>query len=82
MVTGGISFPINVFYNDQGNFTFGGFGVKVGGGVYYFVIKNLGVGGEMHFNFAGAFGTVTPGGPGFSGWLGYWDFLAGIKAAF
>jgi hypothetical protein len=80
LVMGGIAFPINVFYGDNFSSTVGGFGVKVGGGVYYFLIKQLGLGGEMHWMFAGGFGG--PPGNIASGWLGYWDFLAGVRVAF
>src|SRR5262249_12471037 len=41
MVTAGLTFPVNVFYVGSTNAATGGFGVKVGGSVYYFVIKNL-----------------------------------------
>jgi hypothetical protein len=74
----GLTFPINVLYGfpGGGNFTTGGFGVKIGGGAYYYLIKMLGLGGEMHFAFAGAFGN------GGSAWAGFWDFLAGIRLSF
>lgn len=80
LVTAGLTFPINVFTFGNG-FTLGGFGVKIGGGAYYFLTKNIGVGGDMHFAFAGAFGGVL-GGPVGSGWLGFWDLTAGMRAAF
>jgi hypothetical protein len=76
----GICAPINVFYAGGNNFTLGGFGVKIGGGAYYFLIKQLGVGAETHFAFAGAFGG--PAGTAISGWAGYWDFLMGVRVAF
>jgi hypothetical protein len=82
IVMGGLVFPINVFYSDATNFTLGGFGVKVGGGAYYFLTKNIGLGGEMHFAFAGAFGGNGVGGGVNSGWAGYWDFVTGMRAAF
>ena len=73
----GLTFPINVIYGTGiGDFTSGGFGVKFGGGAYYYIIKMLGVGGEMHFALAGAFAN------GNSGWAGFWDFNAGIRMSF
>jgi hypothetical protein len=81
MVTAGLTFPVNVVYVGSNNAASGGFGVKLGGGVYYFLIKNLGLGGEMHFAFAGAFATGRTGGVA-SGWAGFWDLAAGVKAAF
>ncbi len=84
MVTGGLTFPINVFYTDAFSYTLGGFGVKIGGGAYYFLLKNIGVGGEMHFAFAGAFGGPNGGAVGCigCGWLGFWDILLGGRFAF
>jgi hypothetical protein len=81
MVTAGLTFPVNVVHEGSNNAAVGGFGVKVGAGVYYFVIKNLGVGGEMHFAFAGAFRCDGAGGVE-SCWSGFWDLAAGVKAAF
>jgi hypothetical protein len=83
-VMGGISFPINVFYGPTYSYTVGGFGVKVGGGAYYYLIKQIGLGGDMHFNFAGGFGGPSGGPVGCfgCGWLGYWDILLGARFSF
>jgi hypothetical protein len=81
MVTAGLTFPVNVAYVGSNNAASGGFGVKLGGGVYYFLIKNLGLGGEMHFAFAGAFAGDRTGHT-ISQWAGFWDLAAGVKAAF
>ncbi|HZS42376.1 MAG TPA: hypothetical protein VFF06_36350 [Polyangia bacterium] len=81
LVMAGLVFPINVFYSGTNDFTLGGFGVKIGGGAYYFLTKNIGLGGEIHFAFAGAFGGVAGSAIG-SGWLGYFDFVSGMRAAF
>jgi|GEM_PF-1918248 len=63
------------------NYTGGAVWLKVGGGMHYFVTKNIGLGGETGFGF----------GPGFArdnnnnlliGFSGYWEFLAGMRAHF
>lgn len=79
-VQAGFSFPINVPYGYDGTFVIGGFGFKVGGGVYYYLTKNIGLGGETHINLGGAF--YHYGGVSYSGFAGYWDFLTGARFAF
>ncbi len=54
----------------------GGAGFRFGGGLHYWLIKNLGLGVETNFNFGGV------GIGGASGFFGYWDFLLGARAAF
>jgi len=56
--------------------TGGGAGFRFGGGLHYWIIKNLGLGVETNFNFGG----VSAGNAG--GFFGYWDFLVGAQAAF
>ncbi len=76
----GIGIPINVFYNDVGSVASGGLVIKFGGGVYYYILKMLAVGGEM--NFALGFQSQSNNGVTATGFFGYWDFLAGIRLAF
>jgi hypothetical protein len=57
--------------------TGGGAGLRFGGGLHYWIIKNLGLGVESHFNLGG---VGYPG--GVAGFFGYWDFLLGMRAAF
>jgi len=81
-VRGGIAGAAAVTYGlNNGNFTGGAVWIKVGGGLHYFVTKNIGLGGETGFGF----------GPGFTndaanrlvvGFSGYWEFLAGMRAHF
>jgi hypothetical protein len=54
----------------------GGAGFRFGGGLHYWLIKNLGLGFETNFNLGGvAVGNA-------SGFFGYWDILLGARAAF
>lgn len=77
----GLAGGIDVFYADGGNnFTVGDLGVKLGGGVHYFVTRNIGLGVESDLFFGGRFGNTL--GVSTSGFLGYWDFLAGAEFIF
>jgi hypothetical protein len=80
MIRAGFSGPIYVPYGFAGAIVGGAFQVKVGGGAYYFLTKNVGLGAETNFGF----------GPGFAkplnavvvSFAGYWDFSLGAKFAF
>lgn len=76
----GFSGPIYIPWGFNGATVFGGFDFKVGGGVYYFLTKNIGVGGELNFAFGPGFVSVNNVlGVGFNGYV---DFLAGARFAF
>ncbi len=65
----------------NGNTTDGAVWLKVGGGLHYFVTKNIGLGGETGFAFGPGF-RVDPNNRLFTGFSGYWEFLAGMRAHF
>jgi hypothetical protein len=80
IIRAGFSGPIYVPYGFPGVPTSGAFEFKVGGGAYYFLTKNIGLGADTNFAF----------GPGFvkvnnvvgSAFAGYWDFSLGARFAF
>jgi hypothetical protein len=63
----------NPLYNGTG----GGAGFRFGGGLDYWLVKNVGLGAETNFTLGG---VGYPGGG--SDFFGYWDFLLGVKFAF
>jgi len=80
IIRAGVSGPLYIPYGFNGSVLFGAFQVKFGAGVYYFLTKNIGLGGEVNFAF----------GPGFvkvnndlaTGFSGYAELLAGARFAF
>ena len=79
-VQAGLSAPIYVPYGFDGSYVIGSFGAKFGGGVYYYLTKNIGLGAETHLFLGGAFYSAA--GVSASGFSGYWDFLSGARFAF
>jgi hypothetical protein len=57
--------------------TTGNFFVKFGGGIHYFVTRNIGLGLDMDLALGAAFD-----GNGNSAFAGYWDLLTGLRFAF
>jgi hypothetical protein len=81
-VRGGIAGGALIVFNTGGaTGTGGALWVKVGGGLHYFVHKNIGIGGETNFGFGPGFATDAANNlvVGFSG---YWEFLLGMRAHF
>jgi len=68
--------------------TGGGGVLRVGGGIDYFILKNIGLGVNTHFAAGGAsYPVAATGGCGVGAstcgaFLGNWDFLIGAKFAF
>jgi len=66
----------------------GGVPLRVGGGIHYWLLKNLGVGLETNFAFGPgiypAVGSINCGGANTTciGFYGNWDFLLGARFAF
>ena len=79
-VQAGVAAPIYVPYGFDGTYVIGSFGAKFGGGVYYYLTKNIGLGAETHIFFGGAFYSAA--GISASAFSGYWDFLSGARFAF
>jgi hypothetical protein len=77
----GLSGGIDVAYAGMNgvnqNNTTGDFWVKFGGGIHYFVTRNIGLGLDTQFALGAAFD-----GNGNSGFRGYWDLLTGVRFAF
>jgi hypothetical protein len=80
IIRAGVSGPIYVPYGFPGVSTAGAFQVKVGGGAYYFLTKNIGLGADTNFGFGPGFAKVN--GNLNVGFAGYWDFLLGARFAF
>jgi hypothetical protein len=81
LVSFGISGPVYIPYGFNGAFLYGAFQVKFGGGVYYFLTKNIGVGADLHLGVgAGFFKDAAD--RLFYGFQGSADFLAGVRFAF
>ncbi len=80
IVRGGVSGPIYVPYGFNGATTTGAFQLKLGGGVYYFLTKNIGLGADLAFAFGPGFTKVN--GVLITDFSGYWDFTAGARFAF
>jgi hypothetical protein len=81
LISFGLSGPIYVPFGFRGAYTYGAVHAKLGGGVYYFVTKNVGLGVDLHLG----------GGLGFFkdsvnriyyGAQGTFDALAGARFAF
>jgi hypothetical protein len=96
-IVGGIDVPYGVGaiatpYGVATVNTGGDIGVEIGGGAHYFVTRNIGIGLETDLQFGGhfqsgsldgqfqgvAFGVNVSG----SGFIGYWDLLAGAVFTF
>jgi hypothetical protein len=66
----------------------GGAALRLGGGVYYYLLKFLGLGVQTDFAFGGASypvaatRTCNPGNSTCGGFLGNWDFLIGARFHF
>jgi hypothetical protein len=81
-VQAGFSGPIYIPYGFPNSYVAGAFQFKVGGGVYYYLTRHIGLGAETHFAFGPGFvKNVVTGGLG-TGLSGYWDFLTGVRFAF
>jgi hypothetical protein len=72
-VRGGVGGDILIFST-----TGGAFAVRVGGGVHYYILKNLGLGVETNFTFGPSFFPAPIG----SGFYGNWDIGLGARFAF
>jgi len=48
LVSFGLSGPVYVPFGFRGAFAYGAFQAKLGGGVYYFITKNVGLGVDLH----------------------------------
>ena len=81
MVRAGISGPLYIPYGYGGAFLYGAFEVKFGGGAYYFLTKNIGIGADMDFALGPGF-FKDAANHLFTGWGGYWDFMVGGRFAF
>jgi hypothetical protein len=81
IIKAGISGPLYALYGFPGASAGGAFQIKVGGGVYYFLTKHIGVGAETAFAFGPGFVHTVGGGTGI-GFSGYWDFTMGARFAF
>jgi hypothetical protein len=68
-------FPCNNY-----SFTAGDFWAKIGGGVHYFIIKQVGLGVDTDFGLGAQF--YDQNGVRQSGFRGYFDFLAGAVFTF
>jgi hypothetical protein len=79
MIDIGVSGPLFIPYGYNGAVVFGGFNVKVGAGIYYFLTKNVGLGVDTHFGFGPGF--VKVGNALDVGFSGGWDFLFGARFA-
>jgi hypothetical protein len=80
LIRAGVSGPIYIPYGYPTAVVGGAFQVKVGGGIYYFLTKNVGLGFDTNFGFGPGF--VKVGGAVGVGFAGYWDFGIGGKFAF
>lgn len=80
LIRAGVSGPISVPYGYTGATLYGAFQLKVGGGAYYFLTKNIGVGADINFGFGPGFAKYT--GTLHTGFAGFWDFTAGARFAF
>jgi len=80
IVRAGVSGPISLPYGYDGATVYGAFQIKVGGGAYYFLTKNIGLGADLNFGFGPGFAKYT--GSLHTGFAGFWDFGAGARFAF
>ena len=67
----------------------GAFSIRVGGGIHYYLLKQLAIGAETNFSFGPGIyplaGTGVPCGAGNGtciGFFGNWDFLIGARFHF
>lgn len=81
LVSFGISGPVYIPFGFNGAYLYGAFQVKFGGGLYYFLTKNIGLGFDLHFG-AGAGFFKDAADRLFYGFQGSADFLAGARFAF
>jgi hypothetical protein len=79
---GGISGGINVYYGQpmMPSQTSGDFWFKLGGGVDFFITKNVAIGFQTDLALGALIANVN--GYTSSGFVGYWDLLAGLDLAF
>jgi hypothetical protein len=59
----------------------GGAGFRFGGGIDYWIIRQLALGVQTHFLLGGA-GYVDGNDNVFTGFMGYWDVISGIRFNF
>jgi hypothetical protein len=88
----GLSGGVDVYYTNQAvvgpvivgptfaNTTTGNFWFKFGGGVHYFVTRNIGFGAETDFALGGLF--YQNAGVNYSAFSGYWDLVTGMRFTF
>jgi hypothetical protein len=92
----GVSGGIDNFYGSSGtcynpavglfqcgpgySYTAGDFWAKFGGGLHYFIIRQIGLGFDTNFGLGAQF--YKSGGNNFSAFRGYFDFLAGAVFTF
>ena len=79
IVRAGISGPLYIPYGYNGSVLFGAFQIKFGGGAYYFLTKNIGVG--LDINVGMGPGIVKVNTALDTGFSGYAEFLAGARFA-
>lgn len=85
-----LAYPSSVIGNGNGSNLGGAFSLRVGGGIHYYLLKQLAVGAETHFAFGpGIYPNQATGrffcGSGNNsciGFFGYWDFLLGARFHF
>lgn len=77
----GLSGPVYVPVGYSGAEAAGAFQIKVGAGAYYFLTKNIGVGGDMHFAAGPGF-FKNANNDLFVGASAYWDLALGARFAF
>jgi hypothetical protein len=68
----------DIFLADS-NYIGGTFAFRLGGGVHYYLTKNVGLGVETHFTFGPLAQNLNP--TQYT-WYGQWDFLLGGRFAF
>lgn len=79
-VLGGIGFRYGLGNGPGGDTTFGNFWVKVGGGLHYWITKNIGLGGETNFGFGA--GVESVNGVNNTTFSGFWEIVLGARFAF
>jgi hypothetical protein len=81
----GIGGDILLYETLVGNLAGGAFIFRLGGGIHYYIIRQLGLGFETNFTVGPGFypAGVVPGGVGtVTSFYGNWDFMFGARVAF
>jgi hypothetical protein len=77
---GGVGIVYGLGNGPNGDATTGNFWVKLGGGIHYYLTKNIGLGGEMNLGFGA--GIASANGVTTSTFSGFWELVVGARFAF